>query len=157
MSAPRPRGHSQAMRTTIPDRWLGVEPRHLVTFAAVADAGSFRGAAASLGYVQSGGSQQSAHLERTLDTRLIERGRGNRELVLTVAGRTLLVHARRIVDQMRAACADVAYLSNAEPLRVAIEPAATSLLTGLPRSGHPSDGGLSVCEVPAIRHQELVS
>src|SRR5688572_8490492 len=104
--------HSRgAMPSTVPDTWLGVEPRHLATFAAVADAGSFRQAAVRLGYVQSAVSQQISQLERVLDTRLIERGQGNRDLTLTPAGRVLLRHARRIVDKLRAACADVAFLT----------------------------------------------
>lgn len=144
---------------TVPDHWLGVEPRHLATFTAVAEAGSFRSAAVRLGYVQSAVSQQIAQLERALDTRLIERGHGNRDLVLTPAGRTLLVHARRIVDQMRAARADVAYLSAERPLRVAVEPAATSLLSSLPIPviGDRGEMGVSVSEVPAAAHPELVA
>jgi DNA-binding transcriptional LysR family regulator len=147
------------MQTTVPDHWLGVEPRHLATFAAVAEAGSFRGAATALGYVQSAVSQQIAHLERALATRLIERGQGNRDLVLTPAGRTLLVHARRIVDHMRAACADVAYLSGSQPLRLAVEPSATTLLSSLPFavSGDRADGGLSIAELPAAGHPDLVT
>ena len=110
-----------------PDPWLGVEPRHLATFVAVADAGSFRGAAARLGYVQSAVSQQMVQLERALGTRLIDRG-PHRTLTLTPAGRRLLEHARRIVDRMRAACADVELLTGARPLRLAVEPGAESLL-----------------------------
>jgi DNA-binding transcriptional LysR family regulator len=136
---------------SVPDLWLGVEPRHLATFAAVADAGSFRAAATSLGYVQSAVSQQIAQLERALGTSLIDRGQSNRSLLLTPAGRTLLAHARRIVDQVRAACADVAYLSAEGLIRVAFEPAAGGLVPGLARSLARAGGdvALAVSEMSA--------
>jgi DNA-binding transcriptional LysR family regulator len=141
------------------DPWLGVEPRHLATFAAVADAGSFRGAAARLGYVQSAVSQQIAQLERSLDTRLIERGQGNRDLRLTPAGRTLLAHARRIVERVQAACADVAYLAGAGPVRIAVEPAATSLLSSvsLRFAAARAQAGVAICEVPGASQPQLVA
>jgi DNA-binding transcriptional LysR family regulator len=141
------------MRPTLPDRWLGVEPRHLATFIAVAEAGSFRRAAAELGYVQSAVSQHVAQLERALDTRLIERERGS-ELRVTAQGRTLLVHARRVVNHMRAACADVACLTGAAPVRIAAETAAMGLLKTLPL---PAGAGLAVREASSARLAALVA
>jgi DNA-binding transcriptional LysR family regulator len=135
----------------VPDPWLGVEPRHLATFVAVADARSFRGAAARLGYVQSAVSQQIVQLEQALSTRLIERGTGNRAMTLTPQGRHLLGHARKIVDQMRAASADIAYLLEQRPVRIAVEPAATPLLPRLTKrikDAHPNDEFV-LLEVPS--------
>jgi DNA-binding transcriptional LysR family regulator len=141
-----------------PAPWLGVEPRHLATFAAVADAGSFRGAAADLGYAQSAVSQQIAQLERALGTRLIKRGRGNRDLVLTPAGSTLLPHARRIVELVRAASADITHMAGGGPVRLAVEPAATTLLPGLAQrlAAARPEARLSVAEVPSAQQAELV-
>lgn len=143
------------MSTVVPDRWLGVEPRHLATFIAVAEAGSFRRAAHELGYVQSAVSQHVAQLERALGTQLIERDRGTR-LRVTRSGRALLVHARRVVNHLRAACADVACLTGDEPLRVAAEPAAMALLSTLAlTTGAGCE--IAVSEAPSARLVDLVA
>ena len=47
-----------------PDRWLGLDLRHLVALTAIAEEGSFGRAAERLGYTQSAVSQQIAALER---------------------------------------------------------------------------------------------
>lgn len=75
----------------------------LRTFATVAEAGSFRAAAAKLGRVQSAVSHAIANLEAQLGVALFDRG--GRRPVLTAEGRALLVNARDIllrVDAMRA-------------------------------------------------------
>jgi molybdate transport repressor ModE-like protein len=103
-----------------PDRWLGVELRHLAALEAIEQEGSFGRAAARLGYTQSAVSQQIATLERIVGERLIERPGGPRPVVLTEAGRLLLGHAEAIVARLRAAQADMAALSegSAGTLRV---------------------------------------
>ncbi|MBS1679790.1 MAG: LysR family transcriptional regulator [Actinobacteria bacterium] len=83
--------------------WVGVELRHLAALGAVAEERSFRGAADRLGYVQSAVSQRIAQLEGAVGVRLVERGRGHKEVGLTEAGRSLLRHAERIEAQMGAA------------------------------------------------------
>lgn len=94
-----------------PDRWLGVELRHLAALQAVAEEGSFGRAARHLGYTQSAISQQVATLERIVGERLVERPGGPRPVSLTQAGVLLLRHAEAIVARLRAAQADLAALA----------------------------------------------
>ncbi len=90
-----------------PDRWLGLELRHLVALKTIADEGSFGRAAQRLGYTQSAISQQIAALERVVGLRLIERPGGPRPVSLTEAGRILLRHAEAIEARLLAAKADM--------------------------------------------------
>src|ERR671928_1083075 len=105
-----------------PDRWLGIELRHLTALEAVAREGSFGRAAKSLGYTQSAVSQQIAALERIVGARLLERPGGPRPVPLTEAGELLLRHAEAIVARLAAAQADLAALADgaAGVLRVGI-------------------------------------
>ena len=95
-------------------RWLGVEVRHLAALHAVAETRSFVAAGARLGYSQSAVSLQIAALERIAGTRLLDRPGGRRPVSLTPAGEQLMRHARQIVDQIRAAEADLAALASGQ-------------------------------------------
>ena len=94
-----------------PDRWLGVELRHLAALQAIAEEGSFGRAAQRLGYTQSAVSQQLATLERLVGEKLVERPGGPRPIALTEAGRLLIRHAEAIVARLQAAQADLQALS----------------------------------------------
>jgi DNA-binding transcriptional LysR family regulator len=94
-----------------PDRWLGIELRHLAALQAIAEEHSFGGAARRLGYTQSAISQQVATLERVVGERLVERPGGPRPVSLTEAGTMLLRHAEAIVARLEAAKADLGALS----------------------------------------------
>jgi DNA-binding transcriptional LysR family regulator len=94
-----------------PDRWLGIEVRHLAALQAVAVERSFGRAAQRLGYTQSAVSQQVATLERLVGERLVERPGGPRPVSLTEAGRLLLRHSEAIVARLEAARADLEALS----------------------------------------------
>ncbi|HEX8360131.1 MAG TPA: LysR family transcriptional regulator, partial [Longimicrobium sp.] len=70
--------------------------RHLRAFVAVADVGSFVGAARELKLAQAALSKQVAALESELGARLFIRG--PREVVLTDSGAALIGEARRMVE-----------------------------------------------------------
>jgi molybdate transport repressor ModE-like protein len=111
--------------------WLGLEFRHLAALEAVADEGSFNGAARRLGYTQSAISQQIASLERIVGMRVVERVHGKKTLGLSVAGETLLAHATAIQARLGAAKTDIDALARgtAGPLHVgAYESISTRLL-----------------------------
>jgi DNA-binding transcriptional LysR family regulator len=103
-----------------PDRWLGVELRHLTALEAVARERSFGRAAERLGYTQSAVSQQIATLERIVGQRLVERPGGPRPVSLTEAGRLLLRHAEAIVARLAAAQADLTALTSGAAGRLRI-------------------------------------
>src|SRR6476660_3703161 len=97
-----------------PDRWLGIELRHLLALEAVAREGSFGKAATSLGYTQSAVSQQIAMLERIVGQRLVERPGGPKPVSLTEAGRLLLTRAEVIAARLSAAQAAPGAFGNGE-------------------------------------------
>ena len=116
--------------------WLGLEFRHLAALQAVADEGSFNGAARRLGYTQSAISQQIASLERIVGLRVVERVHGKKTLGLSVAGKTLLAHATAIQARLGAAKTDIDALARgtAGPLRIgAYESVSTRLLPAVLR------------------------
>ena len=88
--------YSTTGRTTggavLPDALTDLSLRQLLSFRAVADEGSFHGAADALDYTQSAVSQHVMGLESALGVRLFDRGRGRRTVELTEAGRLLQRH-----------------------------------------------------------------
>ena len=103
-----------------PDRWLGLDLRHLVALKTIADEGSFGRAAERLGYTQSAVSQQIATLERIVGLRLIERPGGPRPVSLTEAGRILVRHADAIQARLLAARADMSALEAGDAGRLRV-------------------------------------
>ena len=91
----------------VTDHWIGLELRHLTALQAIADTGSFKGAAARLGYTPSAISQQIASLERIIGTQVIAREHGRRALGPTQAGSSLLGHMAAIEARLGAAKADI--------------------------------------------------
>lgn len=89
-----------------------MELRQLRYFVAVADAGSFSGAAAALGVIQPTVSQHIQRLESRLHTNLFERyPRGVR---LTHAGQRFLRSARRIIYELDQATGHAGRIARAE-------------------------------------------
>src|SRR6266496_3706064 len=104
----------------------------LRVIAAVAGSGSFREAAAKLGYTQSAVSRQVAATEHAVGVPLFERhARGVRT---TAAGEVMVRHAGRVIDDLAGARLELAGLRDrlAGRLSVGAYPAAAAVL--LPRA-----------------------
>jgi DNA-binding transcriptional LysR family regulator len=80
--------------------FTGMEIRHLVALRAVAEEGSFIGAADVLGLSQAAVSQQIAGLERMVGQQVFSRPGGPRPVRLTSAGKVLLRHADAVMEQL---------------------------------------------------------
>jgi DNA-binding transcriptional LysR family regulator len=85
----------------------GIDLPALRALVAIADAGSFRAAAADLGYSQSAVSHRIAALERGLGKALFDRPGGRGAIRLTDAGQAAYIHARRAIAAAEALEADV--------------------------------------------------
>jgi DNA-binding transcriptional LysR family regulator len=104
-----------------------LDPRRLLTFRAVARAGSFSAAARELSLTQPAVSQQVAALERELGAQLLHRGPGG--LTLTDAGELALQHAEALAERLAIADTQLAELGNEEgKLRVGAFPSALATL-----------------------------
>ncbi len=89
------------------DNHSDVDLRSLRALVAVADQGSFRGAARELGYTQSAISHQIATLERSLAAPLFTRPGGRGATALTPAGSAVYRRARRVLGEVQTLAADV--------------------------------------------------
>jgi DNA-binding transcriptional LysR family regulator len=108
-----------------------LEVRALRALVAVADEGSFRGAARSLGYTQSAISHQIATLERALAASMFTRPGGRGAVSLTAAGDAAYRRARRVLGELDTLGADVAAIERGErpALRIGVfQTAVTELL-----------------------------
>ncbi len=84
-----------------------IDPRTLRALTAVADAGSFRAAARSLGYTQSAVSHQIAAIERRLGVTVFVRPGGRGKIGLTPHGELVYQHAQRVIAANQALEADI--------------------------------------------------
>jgi DNA-binding transcriptional LysR family regulator len=104
-----------------------LDPRRLMTFRAVVQAGSFSAAARELALTQPAVSQQVAALERELGERLLHRGPGGP--TLTEAGALALEHADALAARLALADTQLAELgSDAAPVRIGGFPSALATL-----------------------------
>ncbi|SOD83416.1 transcriptional regulator, LysR family [Streptomyces sp. 1222.2] len=81
------------------DVMTDVELRHLRTMAAIAEEGTFGGAAGSLGYTQSSVSQQIAALEKAVGGAVFDRPGGPRRVRITPLGQVVLAHGRDLLTK----------------------------------------------------------
>lgn len=84
-----------------------IDPRTLRSLVAVADEGSFRAAARSLGYTQSAVSHQIAAIERRLEVSVFVRPGGRGKVGLTPHGELVYQHAQRVLAANQALDADI--------------------------------------------------
>jgi DNA-binding transcriptional LysR family regulator len=142
-----------------PDRWLGLDLRHLVALKTIADEGSFGKAAERLGYTQSAISQQIAALERIVGLRLVERPGGPRPVSLTEAGTILLRHADAIQARLLAAKADMKALEAGDAGRLRVgtfQSVGTRIIPTLLRRFSESHPQVEVLLRESLHEQELV-
>jgi DNA-binding transcriptional LysR family regulator len=114
-----------------------IDVKALRALVTVADQGSFRAAARSLGYTQSAVSHQIGLLERALDAELFIRPGGRGAVSLTPSGEVAYRRARRILGEVDSLGADVAVVHSGErqTLRVGVfQTVTTELLPGALRT-----------------------
>jgi DNA-binding transcriptional LysR family regulator len=109
---------SQFRSTQIIKNGLGL--RELQAVLAVAELGSFRRAAAELGYTQSALSHQVAALEAALGWPLFHRPGGRAQVRLTPAGEAVCRRARRALSEVEAVAADAEQAGRGEIVRVRV-------------------------------------
>jgi DNA-binding transcriptional LysR family regulator len=98
----------------------GLGLRELRAVLAVAELGSFRRAAAELGYTQSALSHQVAALEAALGRPLFHRPGGRGQVRLTPAGEAVCRRARRALGEVEAMAADAEEAEHGETVRVRV-------------------------------------
>jgi DNA-binding transcriptional LysR family regulator len=98
----------------------GLGLRELRAVLAVAELGSFRRAAAELGYTQSALSHQVAALEGALGWPLFHRPGGRGQVRLTPAGEAACRRARRALSEVEAIAADAEEAERGETVRVRV-------------------------------------
>jgi molybdenum-dependent DNA-binding transcriptional regulator ModE len=94
-------------------RWLGLQVRSLLALVAVAEEGSFVGAARRLGYSRSTISHQIAQLEVAVGVSLVVRSSGSRSILVTPAGRIVVGHGRAVIRLLAHAESQLAELGSA--------------------------------------------
>jgi DNA-binding transcriptional LysR family regulator len=121
----------------------GLGLRELQAVLAVAELGSFRRAAAALGYTQSALSHQVSALEAALEQRLFHRPGGRAPVRLTPAGEAVCRRARRVLSEVEAVAADAEQAARGEIVRVRVGVTQTAAAEIMPaalrafRDDHP--------------------
>jgi DNA-binding transcriptional LysR family regulator len=130
----------------------GLGLRELQAVLAVAELGSFRRAAAALGYTQSALSHQVSALEAALGQPLFHRPGGRAAVSLTPAGEAVCRRARRALSEVEAVAADAEQAARGEIVRVRVGVTQTAAAEIMPaalrvfRDDHP---GVEVVLIPA--------
>jgi molybdate transport repressor ModE-like protein len=109
---------------------MGMDPRRLLIFRAVARSGSISAAARELGWTQPAVSQHLAALEREAGTPLLIRG--SRGVSLTEAGRLLLARSDAVAGQLQLAQEELAAVTRLRRGRVRLAAYPSALATVVP-------------------------
>lgn len=118
--------------------------RGLRAVLAVAELGTFRRAAAELGYTQSALSHQVSSLEKALGWTLFHRPGGRGQVRLTSAGEAVRHRARRAIAEIEAIAADAEEAELGESVRVRVGVSQTAAAEIMPpalqafREAHPA-------------------
>jgi DNA-binding transcriptional LysR family regulator len=129
---------------SVPSIKSGLDMRGLRAVLAVAEAGSFRRAAAELGYTQSALSHQVSSLEKALGWPLFHRPGGRGQVRLTPAGEAVCRRARRAMAEVEAIAADAEEAERGESVRVRVGVSQTAAAEIMPpalrafREVHPA-------------------
>jgi DNA-binding transcriptional LysR family regulator len=121
----------------------GLGLRELRAVLAVAELGSFRRAAAALGYTQSALSHQVSALEAALGQSLFQRPGGRAAVRLTPAGEAVCRRARRALTEVESVAADAEQAARGEVVRVRVGVTQTAAAEVMPaalrafRDDHP--------------------
>jgi DNA-binding transcriptional LysR family regulator len=121
----------------------GLGLRELQAVLAVAELGSFRAAAAALGFTQSALSHQVSALEAALGQSLFHRPGGRAAVRLTPAGEAVCRRARRALAEVEAVAADAEQAARGESVRVRVGVTQTAAAEIMPaalrvfRDDHP--------------------
>ena len=130
----------------------GLGLRELQAVLAVAELGSFRRAAAALGYTQSALSHQVSALEAALGQPLFHRPGGRAAVRLTPAGEAVCRRARRALSEVEAVAADAEQAARGEIVRVRVgvtQTAAAEIMPAALRAFRDDHPGVGVVLVPA--------
>src|SRR5579864_316229 len=123
--------------------WLiktGLGLRELRAVLAVAELGSFRRAAADLGYTQSALSHQVSALEGALGWPLFHRPGGRAQVRLTPAGEAVCRRARRVLSEVEAVAADAEEAERGERVRLRVGVSQTTAAEIMPAALHAFRG-----------------
>jgi DNA-binding transcriptional LysR family regulator len=130
----------------------GLGLRELQAVLAVAELGSFRRAAAALGYTQSALSHQVSALEAALGQPLFDRPGGRAPVRLTPAGEAVCRRARRALSEVEAVAADAEQAAGGEIVRVRVgvtQTAAAEIMPAALRAFRDHHPGVEVVLIAA--------
>ena len=132
----------------------GLGLRELRAVLAVAELGSFRRAAAELGYTQSALSHQVAALETALGLPLFHRPGGRGQVRLTPAGEAACRRARRVLSEVEAVAADAEEAERGASVRLRVGVSQTAAAEIMPAALHAFRGEHPGVEVVLIEADE---